>query len=331
MGVSVDYSGVFGTLEASGYASTPGGPLPIVLGTTTDTGDRVENINSASFPPSVDTGLAAGQSHQLGTVTFHKVSHLNGSFEIRSDANSATDDILDGAGNIITDTATFNSAFIFLPSIDLSCFIDKKCSVSGSEPADSCTAQPGEEVTYHYAWESQAPADIYDDKLGYIGRASYSDVLTRTTTLTETTTNVATYDVIGPGYCLIGNYADRVTVTVATPTPTPSPCVTAWPKVIIVTQAKGQSPTNNAKLTHKIYGNIIDPASLSETAHRIKVCAGTEVRSVATDTTGTPVNTASGSLVCSSAACLGIVDTTEKYQSISQDGRDKDAITFIPK
>ena len=214
--------------------------------------------------------------------------------------------------------------------------------MGGSAPADSCTAQPGEEVTYYYYWDSQAGgADIYDDKLGYIGRASSVDRLTRTTTLTETTTNVAWYQVIGPDSCAFENFEDQLTVTVPTPTPTatpavtptpsPLPCVTEWPKVIIYTQARGQSPANNAKLTHRIRGHIIDPGSLGDTAHRIEVCAGTEVRAGVTDTTGTPVITASGSLACSSAACLGVVNTTEKYQSISQDGRDKDAITFIPR
>ncbi|MBW2542217.1 MAG: hypothetical protein JRF15_09010 [Deltaproteobacteria bacterium] len=46
---------------------------------------------------------------------------------------------------------------------------------------------------------------------------------------------------------------------------------------------------------------------------------------------GAPVNTASGSFICSPAACVGVVDETEQYWSISQDGRDKDAISFIPK
>jgi hypothetical protein len=125
---------------------------------------------------------------------------------------------------------------------------------------------------------------------------------------------------------------DSVTVTIPTPTPRPpSPCVTAWPRAVLLTKAKGQSPANNAKLTHRIYGNIIDPSSLGDTAHRIEICAGTEVRAVVTDTTGAPVNTASGSFVCSPAACVGVVDETEKYQSISADGRDKDSITFIPK
>jgi hypothetical protein len=85
------------------------------------------------------------------------------------------------------------------------------------------------------------------------------------------------------------------------------------------------------KLLHTIEGHIIDPGSLRETAHRVPVCAGTEVVSTVTDTTGTPTNTASGSLACTPGGCAGVVNETEKYQSVSRDGRDKDSITFLAK
>ncbi len=115
-GVSVDYSGVLPKLTVLGFASTPSegadSPLPLVVGTTTDTGSRIENINSASFPFFIGTGLSAGQSHQLGTVTFHKSLFLNGVFEIRSDANGPTDEVLNLFGDVITGTSTFNSAFM---------------------------------------------------------------------------------------------------------------------------------------------------------------------------------------------------------------------------
>ena len=111
-GVSVDYSEVLGTLAAIGYTSTPGGPLPLTLGTTIDTGSRIENINSACIPTWPCTGLAAGRSHQLGTVTFHKSQLFNGTLEIRSDADGPTDGVLDLAGREISATTTFNSAFL---------------------------------------------------------------------------------------------------------------------------------------------------------------------------------------------------------------------------
>jgi hypothetical protein len=98
------------------FLSTPGGTaLPASLGTTTTTGSRVENINSAAIIfIGLGTGLtAAGQSHQLGTVTFHKsVDVGNGTFEITSDANGPSDGVLDLDGNAITDTTLFNSAFL---------------------------------------------------------------------------------------------------------------------------------------------------------------------------------------------------------------------------
>ena len=116
-GVSVDYSAALGTLAVLGYANTPSegdaSPLPFTFGTTIHTGSRIEPINSVAFPAAgIGTGLSAGQSHQLGTVTFHKSLFLNGVFEIRSDADILVDDILDIDGNVITATTTFNSAFL---------------------------------------------------------------------------------------------------------------------------------------------------------------------------------------------------------------------------
>ena len=111
-GVSVDYSWISGLWVAK-FSATPGGPLPLLLGAPSDTGSRVENINSFSFQPYVGTGLAAGQSHQLGTVTFRRNDTLGCCFfEIRSSADGPSDDVLDLAGNFITSTTTFNSALL---------------------------------------------------------------------------------------------------------------------------------------------------------------------------------------------------------------------------
>ncbi len=112
-GVSVDYSTVVGKLSVLGYASTPSDALPLAFGDTIDTGSRIENINSYALTPLLGTGLSAGQSHQLGTVTFHKSGISDGVFEIRSDANGPpTDNVYDIDGNVITATTTFNSAVL---------------------------------------------------------------------------------------------------------------------------------------------------------------------------------------------------------------------------
>jgi hypothetical protein len=124
---------------------------------------------------------------------------------------------------------------------------------------------------------------------------------------------------------------DKPTPTqTATPTPDPNACTTVWPQMEIVTLAKGQSPSNNPKVSHAITGHIIDPVSLGDTAHRIDVCAGTWVNVSITDTTGMPTNTADGSLSCNLTGCSGTVNVKEKYQSISADGKDRDTITLLP-
>ena len=114
-GVSVDYGATAGKLVMLGYSSTPSDPagdnlLPIQLGEPLDTGRRIENINSVAFPPFFGTGLLEGQSHQLGTVTFHKGAIAENTFEIGVDADGPTDAILDGTGREITFTTTFNGA-----------------------------------------------------------------------------------------------------------------------------------------------------------------------------------------------------------------------------
>ena len=113
-----------------------------------------------------------------------------------------------------------------------------------------------------------------------------------------------------------------------TPEPT---CSDLWSPLNFVTYGKGQSANNNQKVTHSIFGNIVDPGSLGSTAHRIPVCAGTPVTIMVSDRTGIPTNTAGGSLSCDSAGCSGVVDDTEKYKSVSSDGKDTDRMTLLPK
>jgi hypothetical protein len=74
----------------------------------------------------------------------------------------------------------------------------------------------------------------------------------------------------------------------------------------------------------------VDPGSLRYTAHRIPVCEGTEVNIVVTDMTGTPTNSAVGSLTCDSAGCSGVINVMEKYNSVSSDGKDTDRMTILP-
>ncbi len=112
-GVGVDYSDALGKLSVIAFSSTNGGPLPLALGLTTDTGSRIDNINSVALIPfGLGTGLAAGDSHMLGTVTFHKDVLVNQTFEIRVDTNGPTDGVLNLAGEEIQGTSTFNSAFL---------------------------------------------------------------------------------------------------------------------------------------------------------------------------------------------------------------------------
>ena len=125
----------------------------------------------------------------------------------------------------------------------------------------------------------------------------------------------------------------------AVPTPTAPPgltCVEENPLSRIVTTGKSNSPTNNAKVTHAITGNIVDPTSLSSSAHRITVCRGTTVTAVVSDTTdvnGRADNSAnSDSIECASFGCQAfLIQSTQKYISRSDDGTDTDRITLVVK
>ncbi|MBW1843928.1 MAG: PEP-CTERM sorting domain-containing protein [Deltaproteobacteria bacterium] len=75
---------------------------------------RVELINSVCFCDlGIGTGLEAGQSHQLGYVTFNVALLELDTYEITSDVDP-TGGVLDGDGNEILPTTdiTFNSAFL---------------------------------------------------------------------------------------------------------------------------------------------------------------------------------------------------------------------------
>jgi hypothetical protein len=112
----VDWDHIPNALSVIGYANTPGGQLPTTDGFPSDTGSRIEGINSISLPL-LGIGLMAGQSRQLGTVTFHaNIGCGDCSFVMRSDANGPNDNVLDLDGNVITASTRFKSAYIPEPS-----------------------------------------------------------------------------------------------------------------------------------------------------------------------------------------------------------------------
>ena len=116
-------------------------------------------------------------------------------------------------------------------------------------------------------------------------------------------------------------------------TPTPEPtCADRWVGHKFTTVGKGQSSTNNPKIAMSITGNIVDPASLKPNAHRITVCAGTEVTVSIVDISGdSPTITAGGSLTCKGLLCTVTPVVAEKFTVVSSDGKDTDRMTLLPK
>ena len=113
-GVSVDYRAALPPLTVAGFASTLTPPyLMGKLGTTINTGGRIVNLNAMAAPfASTGIGLPPGLNAQLGTIMFHNGGSPTGMFEIRSDANSRTDGVLNSKGKNTAHTTTFNSAFV---------------------------------------------------------------------------------------------------------------------------------------------------------------------------------------------------------------------------
>ena len=106
-----------------------------------------------------------------------------------------------------------------------------------------------------------------------------------------------------------------------------------WQVDLGLTNGKGQSATQNAKVASAITGHIVDPASLGLKSSRIPVCSGTQVDIVVTDTTGDPTVTAnSGGISCAGSTCTVMtIGATEKYIASSSDGKDTDRMTLLPK
>jgi hypothetical protein len=445
--VGVDYSEALGSLAVLGYASTPGGALPIPLDGPTDTGWRIEQISSFSIPPDLGTGLSAGQSHQLGTVTFHKGESGNRAFVIRADANGPAGGVWDLEGNDITASTAFNTALLWsgLPSLEGPGIVEANPDGTFSyeviytpgpnEAFGHDSIQPGPNtdapnlISDGFCWyllpegvpflvgggpisgalvhpnypgsvtveiSTCPPVDPPSDSTA----SSLDEFAADLRTVSEDTsifgggvvhTTIVPFGVAdlcansrecaasefcdtAPGACgdngvcvevpracttifdpvcgcdgrTYGNACQaaqaRVSVEssgpcptptpTATPSPTPTPeptCADLWEVTRITTIGKGQSPTNNAKVSHTIFGHIVDPGALTDTAHRIPVCAGTEVNVAVTDSTGSPTNSADGSLSCDANGCTGVVRVTENFKAVSADGKDTDRITFLPE
>jgi hypothetical protein len=131
--LSVDYSDAIPELGVIGFQSLttamPASYLPLSLGTTFDSGTFVGNITAGAVPWfGQGIGLPVGQSAYLGTVSFHKDQLINGTSEIFPNADNAGDGILDGAGNYISGTSTFNSAF--LVQVSCGCICDFEIEVN---------------------------------------------------------------------------------------------------------------------------------------------------------------------------------------------------------
>jgi hypothetical protein len=100
-GLSVDYSAAAGHSVTAFQAMVTTYPLvslPLQLGSTTDTGTFIDNINAAaSVLLGNGIGLPSGGTAYLGTVTFHKDALVNGTFEIAVGTNGpgGTDGLLD--------------------------------------------------------------------------------------------------------------------------------------------------------------------------------------------------------------------------------------------
>jgi hypothetical protein len=276
--VGVDYRDALPKLSVTDFRSlSTTEPLPYlpieIFPASNEPAGWVQNINAVCCGALAGIGLPAGNTAYLGTVTFHKAAIVNGFFEISVGANSpnGVDAVLalDPLGENITETTTFNSAFLTNVACDAFCSLDKKCSVGGGEPQDSCVARSGDQVTYHYAVEVfGGSAVVIDDKLGVIGTTP-SGTLTKTTTISETTTNNAWLEV-ADCFCIAGEGHDTVTVTVSTPTPGgPTATPTAIPTVPSYSIANAPSDVQaGAEFTVDL---ILDLGSYSSIGHEVSV------------------------------------------------------------
>jgi hypothetical protein len=106
-GMTVDYSDAAGKYSVLAFGNNLSGGLLLALGSVTNTGTQIRNMNAAAFVPFVGSGLAVGATYLMGTVTFHKDIVGSGTFAITS-LLTATDGftVLGGAA----DSPTLNAA-----------------------------------------------------------------------------------------------------------------------------------------------------------------------------------------------------------------------------
>jgi len=150
-GVSVDYGDVLPSLSVTGFqrftTTKPAMWLNNRLGELGDVPPVVENFSALALLPGIlGLGLPAGQTAYLGTVSFHKDQLLNGIFEIAVGAfgPSGTDGVGDLAGQNITSTTTFNSAFVGDPAPTPTATPTAFCSAGGAScqnNAECCSNQ----------------------------------------------------------------------------------------------------------------------------------------------------------------------------------------------
>jgi hypothetical protein len=120
-GFTIDYSDglAAGTTELVTFACIPGTALPFCLDDGIDSGTQINSMVIGAL----GTGLVANESQTIGTVTFRKVAHPEGTFVFSIGVVVSTDGIFDGQlpGIDIADTTTFNSAFLInvLETVDV--------------------------------------------------------------------------------------------------------------------------------------------------------------------------------------------------------------------
>ena len=111
-------------------------------------------------------------------------------------------------------------------------------------------------------------------------------------------------------------------------------CEDSNPVTTINTLAKGGSAANNAIVSTDVTGHIIGAVRLGPTDNHIPVCAGTDVATATTDTSGTAtVTKSSGGVSCGAGpnCTITAISATQKYTVRSSDSADTDTLAFLPQ